>query len=160
METEELLENWKNFRLSEEERVTKIDFDPRLGSLIDGQLDHCLVGKLLTTRTIVPEIIKNVFANAWRTKLSFNVGSLGKNLYIFRVDSRRDKELVLRLGSWLLDNSLLLLEAPKVNVKNITTNIPENGLLDSLNGYSSWISKQGYGKAARRCIRRIFGSCM
>lgn len=105
METEELLENWKNFRLSEEERVTKIDFDPQLGSLIDGQLDHCLVGKLLTTRTIVPGIIKNVFANAWRTKLSFNVGSLGKNLYIFRVDSRRDKELVLRLGSWLLDNN-------------------------------------------------------
>ncbi|CAK9329193.1 unnamed protein product [Citrullus colocynthis] len=56
-------------------------------------MKHCLVEKLLSSRTIVPNIIKNTFSNAWRTNLSFNVDSLGRNLYFFKFDAKRDKEM-------------------------------------------------------------------
>lgn len=73
-------------------------------------MEHCLVGKLLSFRTIASEIIKYTFANARRTNIGSNVDSLGRNLYPFKFDARRDKEMVLRLGPWLFDNSLLALE--------------------------------------------------
>lgn len=84
METEELLENWKNFRLSEEERVTKIDFDPQLRSLIDGQLDHCLVGKLLTTRTVVPGIIKKCLRKCLENEIELQCRKSGKESLYFQ----------------------------------------------------------------------------
>lgn len=71
MNAEDIIENWKNLRLSDEEKGTKSEFDHQLGSMIEDQLDLCLVGKLLTPRIIAPGIIKNVFANAWRTKDGF-----------------------------------------------------------------------------------------
>lgn len=61
-------------------------------------MEHCLLGKLLSTCTIVPGVIKNTFANAWRTKLDFNVDGLGRNLFLIKFDAKRDKEMVLHLG--------------------------------------------------------------
>lgn len=117
MDTEELMKDWKKFRLSEEEERTRIEFDTNLDSLISDQMNHCLVGKLLTSRTIVPGIIKNTFSNEWRTNLNFSVDSLGRNVYLFKFDAKRDKEMVLKLGPWLFDNILLVLEDPKVNLR-------------------------------------------
>lgn len=117
MDTEELMEDWKKFRLSEEEERTRIEFVTILDSLISDQMNHCLVGKLLTSRTIVSGIIKNTFSNAWRTNLNFSVDSLGRNVYLFKFDAKKDKEMVLKLGPWLFDNTLLVLEDQKVNLR-------------------------------------------
>lgn len=67
-------------------------------------MEYCLIDKLLSSETIVPGIIKNTFANAWRTNLVFNVESLGRNLFLIKFDAKRD-------------NSLLALEDPKVNIR-------------------------------------------
>lgn len=117
-------------------------------------MKHCLVGKLLSSRTITPSIIKNTFSNAWRTNLSFTIDSFGRNLYLFKFDAKRDKEMVSRLGSWLFDNSLLVLEDPKVNIR--LTQLPFNRaafwirLLDiSLNFQNRYMAKrlgEAFGK--------------
>lgn len=117
MNADDLIENWKNLHLSDEEKGTKIEFDHQLGPMIEDQLDLCLVGKLLTPRTIAPGIIKNVFANAWRTRMGFSVEGLGRNIFLFKFNSRKDKEFVFRLGPWLMDNALLALDVPKANIK-------------------------------------------
>lgn len=82
------MEDWKKLRLSEKEEMTRIGFDPNLESLITCQMEHCLVGKLLSSQNIMPGIIKNTFSNAWRTKLSFSVDSLGRNLYLIKFDAK------------------------------------------------------------------------
>lgn len=103
MEAEELMEDWKKLRLSKEEERTRIGFDPQHDPLISDQMKHCLVGKLLSARSIAPQIIKNTFASAWRTNLGFNVENLGRNLFLFKFDAWRDKEMALRLVPWLFD---------------------------------------------------------
>lgn len=76
MEAEDLTEEWRKLRLSEEEDEVRIEFDPQLGNIMNDQMEYCLIGKLLSTRTIVLGIIKNTIANPWRTNLGFNVESL------------------------------------------------------------------------------------
>lgn len=49
--------------------------------------------------------------------MGFSVEGLGRNIFLFKFDSRKDKEFVVRLGPWLMDNALLALEAPKANIK-------------------------------------------
>lgn len=116
MESKDFLHTWKKLSLSEEEREVTIGMDSNLDSMIFDQLSHCLVGMLLTSRTTTPGIIKNAFNNAWRTNMGLSVESLGKNLYLIKFDSRRDKEAILFLGPGF-DKSLLALEIPKTNVK-------------------------------------------
>lgn len=113
MAKKDFAEELKKLQLSKAKKTTKIGFDPQLGTLMHGQIDYWLVlDKLLTSRIIKSGIIKNVFTNVWRTKLSFYVGNLGKNIYL-----QRDEEMVLRLDLWLSNNSLQALEVPNTNVK-------------------------------------------
>lgn len=117
MDSEEFLNDWKKSTLSEEERGVKIGLDSNLDVVLHDQLNHYLVGKLLSSRTIALGIIKNAFNNAWRIKLGFTVENLGKNLHLIKFDSCWGKDLILNLGPWIFDKSLLALEIPKTNIK-------------------------------------------
>ncbi|CAK9310226.1 unnamed protein product [Citrullus colocynthis] len=98
-----LLEDWRKLHLTEEENDVQIDYDSQMDNIISRQMKYCLIDKLLSSRRIVPRIIKNTFANAWRTNLGFNVEGLGRNLFLVKFDTKKDKEMPLAFWIKLLD---------------------------------------------------------
>lgn len=116
-EPDDLSEDWRKLRLTKEENDVRIDYDSQMDNIISRQMEYCLINKLLSSRRIVLGIIKNTFANAWRSNLEFNVEGLGRNLFLVKFDTKKDKEMVMRLGPQCFDNFLLALEDPKVNIR-------------------------------------------
>lgn len=68
MEMEELLEEWKDFKLSEKENESRISLKHDVLTRIKGKLNRCLTGKLLSSRPISKTAIKNALAGAWKTR--------------------------------------------------------------------------------------------
>lgn len=97
-EPDDLSEDWRKLRLTKEENDVRIDYDSQMDNIISRQMEYCLINKLLSSRRIVLGIIKNTFANAWRSNLEFNVEGLGRNLFLVKFDTKKDKEMVMRLG--------------------------------------------------------------
>lgn len=88
---ENLEERWKKLALTEEEECEiQINEDELKKGKIDGEF--CLVGRVLFERVIHKEVLRNTMKKIWKTSLSFDVHSLGINLYVIRFDSLRDAE--------------------------------------------------------------------
>lgn len=69
-----------------------------------------LVGKLWSTDPYNARIFKQVIVQAWRLKNPVEVQDLNKNLYLFRLSSKRDAETVMKNGPWSFDRNLLILK--------------------------------------------------
>ncbi|KAH7842957.1 hypothetical protein Vadar_011057 [Vaccinium darrowii] len=70
----------------------------------------CLVGKVLSPKTINVVVITNIIKNAWRTKAPVNVTSWMNNTFLFRFDDEDDKNSILKDNPWLVMNCLLVLK--------------------------------------------------
>lgn len=92
MDFEELLHEWKKFNLRDEEKGKTILLEGEEVKEIRVQLDHCLVGKILTHRNIAAGAIKNALSGAWKTRESFNVEVMGKNIFCFKFSSQEDRD--------------------------------------------------------------------
>lgn len=78
-------------------------------------LDHCIIGKLLSSRIISPIAIKNALKGAWKTRRNFNVESSGRNIFNFKFECQGDRDWVLDNGPWTFDKYLIVLELPTAN---------------------------------------------
>lgn len=119
MDIDELINEWKNFNLMEEEREAFITLNAEEVRVIKGQLDYCLVGKLLASRIISKMTIKNALQGAWKTRNNFSVDVLSKNVFLFKFESKEDREWITRNESWLFDRNLLVLEVPEENQRTV-----------------------------------------
>lgn len=68
MDFDELLHEWEKFNLRDEEKGKTISLDGEEVKEIRGQLNHCLVGEILTNRNIAVGAIKNALSSAWKTR--------------------------------------------------------------------------------------------
>lgn len=121
MDIDDLLNEWRNFNLREKEKEHTITLDSEEVKEIRGNLNHNLVGKLLSTRTIFVIAIKNALYGAWKTRKYFKVETIGNNIFAFKFASEEDRKWVSNNGPWLFDKHLLILETPLVNQR--TTNL-------------------------------------
>ncbi|MDO7987361.1 DUF4283 domain-containing protein [Sweet potato little leaf phytoplasma] len=119
MDVEELVNEWKNFNLMEKEKGNDIKLDEEDMTEIKDQMDHCIVGKLLSNRIIAPLAIKNALRGAWKTRKNFKVESTGKNIFNFKFECQEDRNWVMCNGPWTFDNSLIVLEYPMANQRSV-----------------------------------------
>lgn len=115
MDIDELLNEWKRFRLMDREIEHHITLEDEEEIVINGQVEKCLIGKLLTSRVIALPAIKNVLSGAWKTRNKVSFETMGKNVFLFRFEDHLDKEWVFKNGPWLFDKYLIALEEPCVN---------------------------------------------
>lgn len=80
---EELLTEWKSFNLSDREKESHIFMEPEELLRINGQLNRCLTGKLMSNRPISKVAIKNALSGAWKTREDFEVNIIGRNMFLF-----------------------------------------------------------------------------
>lgn len=88
METDELINEWKKFSLRDNEKETFIMIESKIVEGVKDQVNHCLIGKLMSNRAISVTSIKNAMNGAWKTKQKFKIEVFGKNVYAFKFKSQ------------------------------------------------------------------------
>lgn len=73
---------------------------------------HCLVGKVLLTRSINREGLKTTMQQAWRTIKEVKIESMGNNIFLFKFASEEEKKRILMGGPWHFDKALIVLTEP------------------------------------------------
>lgn len=59
---------------------------------------HCLIGKILQTRSVPCEGLRAAMQQAWRTTKEMKVESIGDNIFIFKFASESEKKRALYGG--------------------------------------------------------------
>uniref|UniRef100_A0A803L1E7 DUF4283 domain-containing protein n=1 Tax=Chenopodium quinoa TaxID=63459 RepID=A0A803L1E7_CHEQI len=108
---EELLNDWKKLRLTDEEEVVLGgDYVETVTDDTKKQIQLTLVGKLWAVKPYNLEAMKRTLTNVWRLKEKFAVRVVETNLFVFQFFGIEDKERVMEGRPWFFDEKLLLLQ--------------------------------------------------
>ncbi|KAF7114851.1 hypothetical protein RHSIM_RhsimUnG0075100 [Rhododendron simsii] len=69
----------------------------------------CLVGRILSPKTLNPTAIISVVTSVWKTRASFSVVPWQNNTFLFRFEDEKDRDSILHEGPWSIINNLLIL---------------------------------------------------
>lgn len=104
------------------------DIESRMGTIgiedeeneafvLDGDIDEsankyelCLVGHLLTEKSINVKAMKSKIADVWRPAMGLSIKEIGQNLFLFQFYRKEDLQWVLKGGPWSFDNAMVALE--------------------------------------------------
>ncbi|KAK9279540.1 hypothetical protein L1049_013219 [Liquidambar formosana] len=107
---------WKNFVLTEEEKVN-VEVTGSMQGTSTERAKFYLVGKLLTDRLYNAEALKSTLKMIWKLVKGLTLVDLGKNLFLFQFYYPLDRRRVLDTGPWSFDKSLVLLKEVEGDVQ-------------------------------------------
>lgn len=105
---EEIGQSVKSLAIEEEENevfVLEGDVDESVN-----KYDLCLVGRLLTEKSVNYRAMKSKIADIWRPTMGLNVKDLDAGLYLFQFYRKEDMQWVEKGGPWSFDNAMIALE--------------------------------------------------
>ncbi|XP_006485824.1 uncharacterized protein LOC102613298 [Citrus sinensis] len=111
MDAEELIRKCEAITLQSEED-NMISFGRNMKVRGERLVAHCLVGKILQTRSVPREGLRAAMQQAWRTTKETKVESLGDNIFLFKFASKSEKKRILFGGPWHFDRSLMVVIEP------------------------------------------------
>ncbi|KAH9703270.1 zinc knuckle protein [Citrus sinensis] len=111
MDAEELLRKCQA-SVSKEEEADIVTFMGRMKIKGEEVTTNCVVGKVLTSRSINKEGLKAAMQMAWRTVIEVKIESMGDNIFLFKFASEEEKKRVLMGGPWHFDRALIVLTKP------------------------------------------------
>ncbi|TXG60171.1 hypothetical protein EZV62_014744 [Acer yangbiense] len=81
----------------------------------DGVADvnHCLVGKVLSGKKVNIEAFKGLIEQLWNQFGVVEIESLGDNIFMFHFNNPEDRNRIWQRGLWYFDKSLIALEKPR-----------------------------------------------
>ncbi|TXG53199.1 hypothetical protein EZV62_022368 [Acer yangbiense] len=75
-------------------------------------VDHCLVGKVLSGKKVNREAFKSVIEHLWSPFGNVEIEVVGENVFMFFFNNSEDRNRVWGRGPWHFDKCLLVLEKP------------------------------------------------
>lgn len=72
--------------------------------------DLCLIGRLLTEKSVNVRTMKSKLADVWRPSMGLSVKELDQGLFLFQFYRKEDMQWVLRGGPWSFDNAMVALD--------------------------------------------------
>ncbi|KAH7867291.1 hypothetical protein Vadar_031473 [Vaccinium darrowii] len=85
--------------------------DLQEGSGETGEIrNKCLVGKVLSQKSINPLAISNILRGAWKTRAEFSVVPWNDNTFLFKFEDEEDRDSILKASPWSVMNNLLVLQ--------------------------------------------------
>jgi hypothetical protein len=105
---EELTRQWGRLTLREDENPG-IVIKPQTFSPLIQRGQSCMVGKLLSERTITKEVLKIPMVRAWKPTGSVTFRTLGPNLFVIDFQKWWDKDRILEGRPWTFDGDLFSL---------------------------------------------------
>nr|XP_017250903.1 PREDICTED: uncharacterized protein LOC108221543 [Daucus carota subsp. sativus] len=95
----------------------QIDEEENEAFVLEGDVDEgvnkyelCLVGRLLTEKSINVRAMKSKLADVWRPTMGINIKDLEQGLFLFQFYRKEDMQWVLKGGPWSFDNAMVALE--------------------------------------------------
>ena len=138
--SESLEELWSRLSLTEEEQnevvVEKEWIDE--ASVVGKK---CLLGKILLSRAVNIEAMRNVFLKIWRLKSDLSIREVGDRLFLLHFEDELEKDRVFQKQPWSFNKSLIVLNEfdglthpNTVNMEWCTFSVQIHGLpLDMMN---------------------------
>ncbi|TXG53192.1 hypothetical protein EZV62_022361 [Acer yangbiense] len=77
------------------------------------KMSLCLVGKILSNKTVNREAFMRVIGKIWRVNEGFEIESVTGNVYTFYFKNENDRQRVMSGGLWSFDNALMVLVKPE-----------------------------------------------
>lgn len=75
--------------------------------------------ELLLTRIISCEVLWKVLKpSLWKVEKNLMIETIGRNIFLFRFESARDCDRVLKTDPWSFDKALLILQKPSRLIKS------------------------------------------
>lgn len=111
MDTEALLRKCQA-NVSKAEEADIVKFMGRMKIKGEEVAAHCLMGKVLTSRSLNKDGLKAAMQLAWRTVKVVKVESMGDNIFLFKFAAEEPKKRVLMGGPWHFDKALIVLTEP------------------------------------------------
>lgn len=94
-----------------------IEEEENIGFILEGDVDEninryelCLVGKLLTEKSINTRMMKTRLADVWRPTMGINIKDLDQGMFLFQFFRKEDMQWVTNGGPWSFDNAILALK--------------------------------------------------
>lgn len=94
-----------------------IEEEENEGFILEGDIDEevnkyelCLVGRLLTEKSINVRAMKSKIADVWRPSMGLTIKEIDQGLFLFQFYRKEDKQWVQNGGPWSFDNAMLALE--------------------------------------------------
>ncbi|XP_074327248.1 uncharacterized protein LOC141696272 [Apium graveolens] len=95
----------------------EIDEEENEAFVLDGDVDEkankyelCLVGRLLTEKSINVRAMKSKLADVWRPAMGLSIKDLDQGCFLFQFYRKEDMQWVLKGGPWSFDNAMVALE--------------------------------------------------
>lgn len=107
-ENDDINQRMENMGIEEEENA---------GFMLEGDVDEsnnryelCLVGRLLTEKSINTRMMKTRLADIWRPTMGINIKDMDQGMFLFQFFRKEDMQWVTNGGPWSFDNAMLALE--------------------------------------------------
>lgn len=95
----------------------EIDKEENEGFVLEGDIeeninkyDMCLVGRLLTEKSINVRAMKSRLADIWKPAMGIDIKELEQGVYLFQFFRKEDMHWVIKGGPWSFDNAMLAVE--------------------------------------------------
>ncbi|XP_042972906.1 uncharacterized protein LOC122304702 [Carya illinoinensis] len=106
--TKGLEEQWKKFRLTEEEEEI-VEVSWKGDEEIDRKGERSLIGKVCSDRSVSKTLISNTMAKIWRISKRATFLEVEKNTFIITFETHADMYRILDGKPWTFDSALFLL---------------------------------------------------
>lgn len=95
----------------------RLDDEENESFVLEGDIEEdvnrfelCLVGRLLTEKSINVRAMKSKLADVWKPAMGISIKDLEQNVFLFQFFKKEDMQWVMNGGPWSFDNAMLALE--------------------------------------------------
>ncbi|TXG51640.1 hypothetical protein EZV62_024164 [Acer yangbiense] len=75
-------------------------------------VEHCLIGKVLTGKRVNRDAFRKVIEQLWNPIGSVEIEAVGDNIFMFLFPNREVRSMIWARGPWHFDHSLIVMEKP------------------------------------------------
>ncbi|TXG51528.1 hypothetical protein EZV62_024052 [Acer yangbiense] len=112
MGSTELARLCENLSIKEEDNeIHQIADD--IGRVGEEEVEHCLVGKVLSGKRVNREAFRTVMEQLWSPFGNVEIEAVGENIFMFYFKNPEDRDRIWQRGPWHFDRSLTVLEKPE-----------------------------------------------
>ncbi|TXG67205.1 hypothetical protein EZV62_008480 [Acer yangbiense] len=112
MESKDLAKLCENLSIKDEDsEIHHISEEVERDGVKD--VDHCLVGKVLSGKRVNIEAFKSVIEQLWSPFGNVDIEMVGENIFMFYFKNPEDRRNIWRRGPWHFDRSLIVLKKPE-----------------------------------------------
>ncbi|CAJ2640483.1 unnamed protein product [Trifolium pratense] len=91
----------------------------------DEKLELCLIGTMLTDKSVRFKAMQECFASLWRPSQQVEIAAIAGNRFLFQFFHWWDMERIFQAGPWTFDNHMLVLKKLAIGDEPLAVKLDE-----------------------------------